>query len=127
MVCLPLSDTGAPLERLAGWRLVLFVILEFALCVIASALPPRSTPQICPTPRPAHNVEAIEELEFMRSLPLYRQPNWIQDLLPTLSIKTSVREGKGLESHAELFHMLEAGRRHNSNQWPPLWARQADS
>lgn len=107
MVCLPLSDTGAPLERLAGWRLVLFVMFEFALCIVFSSHPPPDTPQLRPTPRPAQNLEAIEELEFMHSFPLYRQPNWVQDLLPALSAKAFVRGGKGSEPHAELLDIPE--------------------
>lgn len=108
MVCLPLSDPEAPLERLAGWRLVFFVILEFTLCVIFSAHPPPDTPQLRPTPRIPRASESIEPREYTYVLPQYRQSNWVQDLLPTLKSKAFEEDGGEWESQVELYNILEA-------------------
>ncbi|KAL8435575.1 hypothetical protein Efla_004818 [Eimeria flavescens] len=128
MVCLPLSDTEAPLERLAGWRLVFFVILEFSLCVIFSALSPHDSHQPRPARGPPPNRQATGELPPLPLLLLrYRQPSWVQDLLPDLSGWPQEREKREWQPENELFNMLlEAEREKPSIQWPFRQSTRAD-
>lgn len=105
MVCLPLSDTDAPLERLAGWRLVFFVVLELSLCIAFSARPPPDTPQLRLNPRPPAPAatEPVDALAFMCAFPLYRQPSWVQDLLPSLSEEKSLETKKESKENSPGF------------------------
>lgn len=120
MVCLPLSDTDAPLERLAGWRLVFFVVLELSLCIAFSARPPPDTPQLRLNPRhpapAATATEPVDGLAFMCAFPLYRQPSWVQDLLPTLGEeKPSELKRENKEASLDVFNMLLENNNHHYN------------
>ncbi|KAL8447746.1 hypothetical protein Emag_004207 [Eimeria magna] len=110
MVCLPLSDTGAPLERLAGWRLVFFVILEFSLCLLFSLRQPSPEAQ---KPRSLWRTPQTHEHEkrpddYFPFLWVYRHSSWVQDLLPDLSEKQQEADHMEWEPHAELYSMLDA-------------------
>ncbi|KAL8454615.1 hypothetical protein Emed_000336 [Eimeria media] len=100
MVCLPLSDTEAPLERLAGWRLVFFVILEFSLCLLFSLHQPPST---------SHTHKHKERLDdYYPFLRVYSHSSWVQDLLPDLSEEQRKTDFTEWKPHAELYSLLDS-------------------
>lgn len=120
MVCLPLSNQGAPLERLAGWRLVLFVVLEFVLCVLFSIHSPPEALQ-APAPREAHESDQQEQQLIKETLLFsqYAQPIWVQELSPALSGKPLVGSGRRewqQQPQAELLELLKTYGEHLSRQ-----------